>query len=70
MIVAHNVLTGELKYFLANRVPGRDGWSLRKNLRVAFGRWPIEECFRKAKEELGLDHYEIRGCNVSTAIST
>ena len=61
LIVARNVLTGELKYFLANRAPGRDGWSLRKLLRVAFGRWPIEECFRKAKEELGLDHYECRG---------
>lgn len=61
VIVARNVLTGELKYFLANRVPGRDGWSLRKILRVAFGRWPIEECFREAKEELGLDHYECRG---------
>lgn len=61
VIVARNVLTGELKYFLANRVPGRNGWSLRKLLRVAFGRWPIEECFRKTKEELGLDHYECRG---------
>jgi len=61
LIVARNVLTDETKYFLANRVPGRDGWSLRKLLRVAFGRWPIEDCFREAKEELGLDHFECRG---------
>ena len=61
LIVARNVLTGETKYFLSNRVPGRDGWSLRKMLRVAFGRWPIEDCFREAKEELGLDHFECRG---------
>jgi SRSO17 transposase len=61
LIVARNVLTGEVKYFLSNRVPGRDGWSLRKILRVAFGRWPIEDCFREAKKELGLDHYECRG---------
>ena len=61
LIVAKNVLTGETKYFLANRVPGRNGWSLRKLLRVAFGRWPIEDCFREAKEELGLDHFECRG---------
>jgi len=61
LIVARNVLTNETKYFLANRVPGRDGWSLRKLLRVAFGRWPIEDCFREAKEELGLDHFECRG---------
>lgn len=61
LIVARNVLTNETKYFLANRVPGRDGWSLRKLLRVAFGRWPIEDCFREAKEELGFDHFECRG---------
>lgn len=61
LIVAKCVLTGETKYFLSNRVPGCDGWSLRKILRVAFGRWPIEDCFREAKEELGLDHFECRG---------
>lgn len=61
LIVARNVLTGETKYFLSNRVPGRDGWSLRKILHVAFGRWPVEDCFREAKEELGLDHFECRG---------
>jgi SRSO17 transposase len=61
LIVARNVLTGETKYFLCNRVPGRDDWSLRKILGVAFGRWPVEDCFREAKEELGLDHFECRG---------
>jgi SRSO17 transposase len=61
LLVARHVLTGEIKYFLSNRVPGRDGWSVRKLLRVAFGRWPIEDCFREAKEELGLDHFECRG---------
>ena len=61
LVVAHNVLTGETKYFLSNRVPGRDRWTLRKILRVAFGRWPIEDCFRETKEELGLDHFECRG---------
>jgi hypothetical protein len=61
LVVARNVLTGETKHFLSNRVPGRDGWSLRKILRVAFGRWPVEDCFREAKEELGLDHFECRG---------
>lgn len=61
LIVARNVLTDETKYFLSNRVPGRDGWSLRKILRVTFGRWPVEDCFREAKEELGFDHFECRG---------
>ena len=59
--MARNVLTDETKYFLSNRVPGRNGWSLRKVLRVAFGRWPVEDCFRETKEELGLDHFECRG---------
>ena len=67
LIVARNVLTGEVKYFLANRVPGERNPITGKNvtlrwlLRVAFGRWSIENCFRQAKEELGMDHYEVRG---------
>jgi SRSO17 transposase len=61
LIVARNVLTGEVKYFVANRVPGEPGVTLRWLLRVAFGRWSVESCFREAKEELGMDHYEVRG---------
>jgi SRSO17 transposase len=61
LIVARNVLTGEVKYFVSNRAPGDHGITLRRLLRVAFGRWSVESCFREAKEELGLDHYEVRG---------
>lgn len=61
LIVARNVRTGEVKYFLSNQVVGREGVTLRWLLRVAFGRWSIEACFRTAKEELGLDHFEVRG---------
>jgi len=67
LIVARNVLTGEVKYFLANRVPGERNpvtgqcITLRWLLRIAFGRCSIESCFREGKEELGLDHYEVRG---------
>ena len=67
LIVARNVLTGEVKYFLANRVPGEPNpvtgacVTLRWLLRVAFGRCSIESCFREGKEELGMDHYEVRG---------
>jgi SRSO17 transposase len=61
LIVARNVRTHEVKYFVSNRVPGERGVSLRLLLRVAFGRWSVEDCFRQAKEELGLDHYEVRG---------
>jgi SRSO17 transposase len=61
MIVARNVRTGEMKFFLSNQVVGRGGVTLRWLLRVAFGRWVIEACFRVAKEELGMDHFEVRG---------
>jgi SRSO17 transposase len=61
LIVARNVLTNEVKYFVSNRVPGERGITLRRLLRVAFQRWSVESCFRQAKEELGLDHYEVRG---------
>ena len=59
--MARNVLTQEVKYFVANRVPGEKDISLRGLLRVAFGRWSIERCFRVAKDELGMDHYQVRG---------
>jgi SRSO17 transposase len=61
LIVARNVLTGEMKYFVANRVPGEKGATVRWLLRVAFGRWSVERCFREAKKELGMDHYQVRG---------
>jgi SRSO17 transposase len=61
LLVARNVLTKEVKYFVCNRVPGERGITVRRLLVVAFQRWSVESCFRQAKEELGLDHYEIRG---------
>jgi SRSO17 transposase len=61
LLVARNVLTKEVKFFVANRVPGERGVTLRWLLRVACGRWSVESCFREAKEELGMDHYEVRG---------
>jgi SRSO17 transposase len=61
LIVARNVWTNQVKYFVSNRVPGEPGITLRRLLRVAFQRCSVESCFRQAKEELGLDHYEVRG---------
>ena len=29
-------------------------------VRVAGSRWAIEECFQTAKNETGLDHYQVR----------
>ena len=56
-----NVLSGEMKYFLSNRVPGIDGTTVRRLLYVALSRWSVESVFRESKEELGMDHYECRG---------
>ena len=61
LIVARNVLTGEMKYFLANRVPGEPGVTLRWLLRTAFQRWSIERDFRIAKHELGMNDFQVRG---------
>ena len=59
--MARNVLTGEVQYFVSNRVPGDQGITLRWLLCVAFGRWSVESCFRQANEELGRDPDEVRG---------
>jgi SRSO17 transposase len=58
LMVARNVLDlNEIKYFVANLPPDTP---LEKLLHVAFGRWPIEQCFEQAKNELGMDHFEVR----------
>jgi len=62
LIVVRNVLDRrEVKFFVSNRVPPSEGGSLKWLLWVAFSRWPIERCFQQAKEELGMDHFEVRG---------
>jgi SRSO17 transposase len=62
LIVARNVLDrSEIKFFVSNLVPGSQGVSLEWLLWVAFSRWPIERCFQQAKDELGMDHFEVRG---------
>jgi SRSO17 transposase len=61
LIVARSVRTAEVKYFLSNRVAERNGVTLCWLLRVAFSRWSIESCFRIAKEELGMDQFQVRG---------
>jgi len=64
LVVARNVLNRkELKYFVSNMIPGANGVTLEWLLWVAFSRWPIEKCFRQSKDELGMDHFEIRSWN-------
>jgi SRSO17 transposase len=57
LIVARNVITGEVKRFVSNASPSVP---LSELLRVAFTRWAVERCFQDAKGELGLSHFEVR----------
>jgi SRSO17 transposase len=62
LIIARNALDhDEVKYFVANVAAGSDLQKLTWLLHVAFSRFPIEHCFRQAKDELGMDHFEVRG---------
>jgi len=61
LIVARNVLDPtEVKYFLSNRLVGSPGVTLEWLLWVAFSPHPIERCFELGKNELGMDHFEVR----------
>jgi SRSO17 transposase len=62
LIVARNVVNlNEVKYFISDRLVDAGDVSLKWMMWVAFSRWPIEECFKRAKNELGMDHFEVRG---------
>jgi len=58
LIVTRDVHRGELKFFVSNASPSVP---LEWLLYVAYSRWPIEQCFREEKDELGFDHFEVRG---------
>jgi SRSO17 transposase len=58
LIVTRDPQSGELKFFVSNASPGIP---LEWLLYVAYSRWPIEQCFREEKDELGFDHFEVRG---------
>ena len=57
LLIARNVRTEEVKYFLSN-APRET--LLRTLVRVAFSRWHVERCFQDCKTELGLNHAELR----------
>ena len=61
LVVARNVLTGELKYFISSMAVDRADVSIEWILWVAFSRWSIEHCFKQAKDELGMSDFEVRG---------
>lgn len=57
LIVARNVETGEVKYFVSNAPPRTP---LKLLLKVAFSRWGVEHAFRLVKTEIGFGHFEGR----------
>ena len=57
LIVARNLDTAEVKYFVSNAPPKT---ALSKILKVAFCRWNVEHAFRVVKTEIGFGHFEGR----------
>jgi SRSO17 transposase len=57
LVIARNVIDGEVKYFLSNAPKETP---LGVLLYVAFSRWHIERIFEECKTETGMDHYEGR----------
>lgn len=48
----------EIKFFVSN---ASGGCPLEWLVHVGYSRWPIEQCFKEEKDELGFDHFEVRG---------
>jgi SRSO17 transposase len=57
LIVARNVKTGEMKYFVSNAPASV---TLKAMMTVAFARWHVEQWFERAKQEAGFGAFEVR----------
>jgi SRSO17 transposase len=57
LLIRRPVTGGELAYFACHAPAGTP---LKSLVTVAGARWAIEECFQAAKNETGLDHYQVR----------
>jgi len=57
VLARRNIATGELAYY---RCFGRRGTRLRTLVQTAGARWAVEESFQTAKNETGLDQYQVR----------
>lgn len=47
-----------IKYYLSNAAPD---CPLLAMAQAGHNRWPVEDCFLRGKQEVGLDDYEVRG---------
>ena len=57
LLLRRRLSDGELAYY-ACFGPARTG--LAELVRIAGARWAVEECFQTAKDQVGLDQYEVR----------
>jgi hypothetical protein len=57
VLARRNITTGELVYY---RCFGPRGTRLRTLVTTAGARWAVEESFQTAKNEAGLDQYQVR----------
>jgi len=57
LLIAVNPLDGETKYFLSSAPADTP---IEVLLTVAFTRWRVERNFEDSKQEIGLDHFEVR----------
>jgi SRSO17 transposase len=56
LIVARNVASGEIKYFISNALDA----SVQEMLQAAWTRFHVEMWFERAKQEVGLGAFEMR----------
>jgi SRSO17 transposase len=57
LLVRRRLTDGELAF---SACFGPAGTTLAELVRVAGARWAVEECFQAAKDQVGLDHYQVR----------
>ena len=57
LFIRHCPHSNETKYFLSNAT---EDIAIEEMTRVCILRWPIEQCFKEGKSEIGMDHYEHR----------
>ena len=57
LLARRNISTGELAYYVCY---GPRKTRLMDLARIAGTRWAVEECFQQAKNEAGLDEYQVR----------
>src|SRR5262245_21877298 len=60
-LVGEHRTTGEKKYYLANLPTQTDLRTLAATIKA---RWVCEQAHQQLKEEIGLDHFEVRCCRV------